>query len=60
MTRIAQILTAYGQKYDKTDTFIAQEIGLTGTTLCRIKKGKMPDAKNLSKIISWMVAERPH
>jgi hypothetical protein len=59
MTRIAQMLTAYGQKHDRTDISVAREIGLNKSTFCRIKQGKMPDADNLSKIISWMIAEQP-
>lgn len=49
------MLTAYEQKYDLSGREIAKEIGVDKSNLCRIKQGKMPDAKNMAKIITWMI-----
>lgn len=56
-TTLGMMLTSYGQKYDRTDATVADEIGIGRSTFCRIKQGKLPDAENLAKIISWMVAQ---
>lgn len=56
-TKLGMMLTSYGQKYDRTDANVADEIGIGRSTFCRIKQGKLPDAENLAKIISWMVAQ---
>lgn len=58
MTRLGMMLIAYEQKHDLSGRQIAEEIGIDKSTFCRTKQGKMPDAKNMAKIISWMV-ERP-
>lgn len=52
---LAKLLTAYQQKHDVDGKRLAAEIGIHESSLTRIKQGKMPDARNLAKIITWML-----
>lgn len=54
MTNLGLALLAYQQKNDVRNDVMAKEIGITASTLSRIKQGKMPDADGLAKIILWM------
>jgi len=51
------MLTAYQQKFDVESKGLAKRIGISESTLCRIKQGKMPDAEGLALIIAWMGRE---
>ena len=51
---LGKILTAYQQKLDVQSKALAKEIGISESSLCRIKQGKMPDAASFAKIILWM------
>lgn len=55
MTRLGKALAAYQQKFDVENKAMAREIGLSESTLTRVKQGKMPDAEGLAKIIMWLV-----
>lgn len=55
MTRLASMIIAFEQKNDLTAGVVADEIGISESTYCRIKKGKMPDARNMALIITWML-----
>jgi len=55
MTRLGMMLNAFEQKNDLSGLKMAEEIGVDKSTFCRIKQGKMPDAKNMAKIITWMI-----
>lgn len=56
MTRLGESLCAYQQKRDIENRHMAQEIGISASTLSRIKGGTMPDAHGLAKIILWLVS----
>lgn len=58
MTNLARSLAAYQQKYDVQGNDLAKKIGITESTLCRIKQGTMPDAEGLAKIVMWLI--KPH
>ena len=55
MTHLGGMLTAYQQKRDIEGKTLARQIGISESTLTRIKRGKMPDAAGLAKIIAWLV-----
>lgn len=55
MTRLGMMLTAFEQKHDLSGRKLAEEIGVDKSTFCRIKQGKLPDANNMAKIITWMI-----
>ena len=57
MTHLGLALTAYQQKYDVENVKMAKQIGITASTLSRIKGGTMPDALGFAKIVMWMTAE---
>ena len=57
MTRLGQALSAYQQKHDVENRQMAREIGITASTLSRIKGGAMPDAFGLAKIILWFAGD---
>lgn len=59
MTNLGMALAAYLQKYDIENRLMAGDIGIEESTLTRIKQGKMPDAENFAKIISWLVRLGP-
>ena len=52
--RLGEMLIAYQQKYDVDGKFLAEKIGISESSLTRIKQGKSPDARGLAKIINWM------
>lgn len=54
MTRLSQFISAYQQKYDVENRAMAHEIGISQSTLSRIKKGAMPDAYGLALLIVWL------
>lgn len=56
-TTLGKMLTAYEQKFDLSSRKVAAEIGIDRSLLCRIKQGRMPDARNLALIITWMLNE---
>ena len=49
------MLCSYQQKYDVESKALAKTIGISESSLCRIKQGKLPDAEGLSRIITWMI-----
>ena len=51
---LGKLLTAYQQKYDVQSKALAKEIGISESSLCRIKQGTMPDAASLAKIMVWL------
>ena len=51
---LGKMITAYQQKHDLDGKFLASEIGISESTLTRLKQGKSPDAKGLAKLILWM------
>lgn len=57
MIILGQILSAYQQKHDIENRQMAHDIGISASTLSRIKGGTLPDTKGLAKIISWMVCD---
>ena len=52
--RLGPVIIAYQQKHDIEGKTLAAEIGISESTLCRIKQGKSPSAEGLAKIISWL------
>lgn len=57
MTNLGFVLAAFQQKHDVENRRMAKEIGISASTLSRIKGGTMPDAAGLAKIMLWMTAE---
>lgn len=55
MTNLGRALAAYQQKFDVEGKVLARRIGISESTLTRIKQGTMPDAEGLAKIIAWLV-----
>lgn len=58
MTRLGLMIAAYQQKYDVENRGMAREIGISASTLSRIKGGTMPDAAGFAKIINWLAKEK--
>jgi transcriptional regulator with XRE-family HTH domain len=54
MTRLGLALVAYQQKHDVENRQMAKEIGISASTLSRIKSGTMPDALGLARIMLWL------
>lgn len=54
MTRLGLALSAYQQKHDVENRQMAKEIGISASTLSRIKGGTMPDAHGMAKILLWL------
>lgn len=54
MTRLGLVLAAYQQKRDVENRDMAKEIGISASTLSRIKGGTMPDALGFAKIVAWL------
>jgi hypothetical protein len=52
--RLGDMLGAYQQKFDIESKVLAREIGMSESTLCRIKQGKMPDAEGFARIVLWL------
>jgi transcriptional regulator with XRE-family HTH domain len=57
MTNLGLCIAAYQQKHDVENRVMAREIGISASTLSRIKSGKMPDAVGMVKIWAWLVEE---
>lgn len=55
MAPLGMMLSAYQDKHAVESKALARRIGISESTLCRIKQGKMPDAEGLALIIAWMV-----
>lgn len=58
MTNLGNALKAMQQKLDIENGTMAKEIGISSSTLSRIKDGKMPDAVGAAKIFLWLVQEK--
>lgn len=58
MTRLGIALTAYQQKRVIENRAMAREIGISPSTLSRIKGGTMPDALGMVKIMLWLASSR--
>lgn len=58
MTRLGLALAAYQQKHDVENLSMAREIGISASTLSRIKSGTMPDALGMAKIMLWLSGEQ--
>jgi hypothetical protein len=56
MTRLGLVLTAYQQKHDVENRAMAKDIGISASTLSRIKGGAMPDALGMVKIMLWLAS----
>lgn len=54
MTRLGLALQAYQQKFDVENFAMAKAIGISASTLSRIKGGTMPDAIGMAKIVLWL------
>ncbi len=57
MTNLGLALAAYQQKHDAENRAMAKEIGISASTLSRIKSGTMPDAAGFGKILLWLTQE---
>lgn len=53
MTRLGLALAAYQQKHDMENRQMAKAIGISASSLSRIKGGTMPDALGMAKIVLW-------
>ena len=57
MTRLGDALMAYQQKHDVENRQMAKEIGISASSLSRIKGGTMPDALGMAKIMLWLTVQ---
>ena len=57
MTNLGNALAAYQQKHDIENREMAREIGISASTLSRVKAGTMPDAAGFGKILLWLTQE---
>lgn len=57
MTRLGAALTAYQQKHDVENRVMTREIGISASTLSRIKGGTLPDALGMAKIMLWLAGD---
>jgi DNA-binding XRE family transcriptional regulator len=57
MTHLGLALAAYQQKYDMENATMAKQIGITASTLSRIKGGTMPDAFGFAKVMIWLTSQ---
>lgn len=55
MTNLGGAIAAFQQKFDMEGRLLAGDIGISESTLTRIKQGKMPDAEGLVKIFAWFL-----
>jgi DNA-binding Xre family transcriptional regulator len=51
---LGKVIAAFQQKYDVESKVLAREIGISESSLCRIKRGALPDAASLAKIMVWL------
>jgi DNA-binding XRE family transcriptional regulator len=56
MTRLGLAISAYQQKYDIENREMARSIGVSASTMSRIKSGAMPDALGMAKIMLWLAS----
>jgi hypothetical protein len=56
VTRLGEALSAYQQKHDIENRLMAKQIGISASTLSRIKGGTMPDAHGFAKIVLWLAS----
>jgi hypothetical protein len=54
MTRLGLAISAFQQKHDVENRKMARQIGISASTLSRIKGGTMPDALGMAKIMLWL------
>ncbi|MEM7213289.1 MAG: helix-turn-helix transcriptional regulator [Pseudomonadota bacterium] len=54
--RLGLMITAYQQKHDIESKDLADQIGISVSSLSHIRSGKSPNAAGLVKIITWMTA----
>ena len=52
--RLGKMISAYQMKHDLEARELAAEIGISQSSLSRIKRGKSLSAHSLAKIILWM------
>ena len=52
--RLAQLLKMYRFKYDLTVRQLAEQLGVSTSTLSRIESGKFPDYTSMLKLINWI------
>ena len=57
MTNLGMALSAYQQKHDVENRDMAKAIGISASTLSRIKTGTMPDAIGFARIVVWLALE---
>ncbi|MCU1340283.1 MAG: hypothetical protein JWO19_5864 [Bryobacterales bacterium] len=58
MTNLGLALAAYQQKFDIANGRMAKEIGITGSSLSRIKGGQIPEGTSMAKIMLWLLKVR--
>lgn len=56
--QIGKLLKFYRQKYDISLRKLAEDIGISESTLSRIENGKfLPDLRTFQKIFNWMLGK---
>ncbi len=55
MTNLGHVLGAYQYMKHVRNDVMAKEIGISASTLSRVKGGKMPDAVGMVKIWAWLM-----
>ena len=57
MTNLGIALAAYQHEKRMENRAMAKQIGISQSTLSRIKNGAMPDAIGFTKIMKWMAED---
>jgi hypothetical protein len=53
VTNLGLALAAYQQKNDVENRQMAKDIGISASSLSRVKGGTIPDAFGMAKIVLW-------
>jgi transcriptional regulator with XRE-family HTH domain len=59
MSKIGKLLRLYRTVHEVSVRDLAQEIGFSAATLCRIESGKPCDQKSLLLILNWLFGGLP-
>lgn len=57
MTNLARMLDIYLRVYNIDQGKLADELGMSASTVTRLKAGKMPDAAGFARLIMWLASE---
>lgn len=59
LRNIGAVLRAYRSKFDIDLRQFAEETGVSYSTLSRIERGGVPDVDTWTRLMVWLIADRP-